>query len=68
MLQYMNTTAYTDLFRKYRSIIDYVEKNCETKIPTITRVNEIYDTLFIEKLKGKRLPSWSEKVLWKLEI
>ena len=62
MLQYMNTTAYTDLFTKYRSIIDYVEKNSGTKIRTITRINDIYDTLFIERLKGKRLTNWAEKV------
>ncbi|XP_037041769.1 prostatic acid phosphatase-like [Bradysia coprophila] len=63
MLQFMNTSAYTDLFTKYRSLINYVEINSGTKIRTITDINDIYDTLFVERLKGFRLPDWAEKVM-----
>ncbi|KAG4079654.1 hypothetical protein HA402_010434 [Bradysia odoriphaga] len=45
-----------------RSLINYVEINSGTKIRTITDINDIYDTLFIERLKGLRLPDWAEKL------
>lgn len=54
MLQYMNTTEYTDLFTKHKPLLDHLERNSGMKLDTITNIFMLYDALYIEKLKGKR--------------
>lgn len=65
MIEYENTTAYTELFKEYRSLIKYVEQKSGLKLRTLTDITNLYDTLFIEKLKNFRyclqtLDTWSE--------
>lgn len=57
MLQYMNTTAYTSFFTNYASLIKYAEEHSGLKLTTLTDITNLYDTLFIERLKGKWLVS-----------
>lgn len=52
MIQYLNTTAYTELFEKYRSLIRYMEINSGTTLSTYTDISTFYDVLMVEKLKG----------------
>ncbi|XP_031632798.1 lysosomal acid phosphatase-like [Contarinia nasturtii] len=63
MLQYMNTTAYTDLFTKHKTLISYLERNSGMKLSTITEIYLLYDALWVEKMEGKRLPDWAENVM-----
>lgn len=57
MLQYMNTTAYTNYFTNYTPLIKYAEEYSGLQLPTLTDITNLYDTLFIERLKGKWLVS-----------
>lgn len=54
MLEYMNSAEMRGLFKKYKSLIRYLEENSGKKLPSLTDINVLYDTLFIEQLKGKR--------------
>lgn len=63
MLQYMNGTEYKGFFERYSSLISYLEKYSGMKLPTITDLANLYDVLFIEQLKHKRLPLWAEQVM-----
>lgn len=54
MLQFMNTTTYTDLFMKYAPLFSYLEQNTGQSISTLLQIQSIKDTLFIEQLKCKR--------------
>lgn len=54
MVKYENTTAYSGLFEKNKSLIRYLEVNSGLKLRTITDINNLYDTLFIERLKQFR--------------
>lgn len=51
---YLNTTAYTGLFTKYAPVIKYAEKHSGLKLSTLTDITDLYDTFFVERLKGKR--------------
>lgn len=53
-LQFMNTSEYTDLFTKYAPLIRYCEVNSGAKLSTLTDITNLYDTLFVQRLKGKR--------------
>lgn len=53
MLKYLTDSAYPVTFEKYKSLISYLEKKSGTKLPTITSINNLYDTLLIEQLKGR---------------
>lgn len=53
MLQYLNTSSYTDLFTKYAPLIKYAEDNSGLELSTLTDITNLHDTLFIERLKGK---------------
>ena len=57
MLQFMNTSAYTDLLTKYAPLIKYAEEYSGLTLRTVTDITNLYDTLFIERLKGKRFVS-----------
>lgn len=50
----MNTSAYADLFIKYKSLIEYVELKSGAHLPTLTEITNVYDALFVQRLKGKR--------------
>lgn len=53
----MNTTAYTYFFTNYAPLIKYAEEHSGLKLATLTDITNLYDTLFIERLKGKWLVS-----------
>lgn len=54
MLQYMNTTEFKAVWKKHKPLIRYLEENAGKKLPSLTEINVLYDTLFIEQLKGRR--------------
>ena len=54
MSEYMNSAEIRGLFKKHSSLIQYLEVNSGKKLKTLTDINVLYDTLFIERLKGKR--------------
>lgn len=54
MVQYMNTTEYTELFTKHKTLIDHLAKNSGRKLDTITDIFMLYDALWIEKKKGNQ--------------
>lgn len=57
LYEYMNSPEIRGLFKKYKSLIRYLEENSGKKLPSLTDINVLYDTLFIEQLKGKRYVS-----------
>lgn len=63
MLKYMNTPEYKNVLKQHRSLIRYLEENTGMKLPTFTALNILYDILYIEQLKGKRIPKWAEEVM-----
>lgn len=54
MLQYMNGSEYTGVFKKYASFIKHLEAKAGLELATINDIYRLYDVLFIEKLKNKR--------------
>lgn len=57
MNNFINSTAYTDLFVKYEKLIKYLEKHSGisyTKEKTLNDIPFLYDTLSIEKTRGYR--------------
>lgn len=52
MFNYVNATVYNGLFNKYKPLISFAEEKSGMKLSTLTSINNLYDTLFIEKLKG----------------
>lgn len=54
MLQYMNGSEYKGWFKQYAELISFLEENAGMKLPTITIIFDLFDTLQIEKLNGKR--------------
>lgn len=53
MLEYMNTTAYTDYFTKYKSLYSYLEQHSGMELTTLTGMTLLYDALYVAQLKGK---------------
>lgn len=53
MLEYMNTTEYKSLFKNYRNQLKHLREMSGKKLETLTDICNLYDTLFIEQLKGK---------------
>lgn len=54
MLQYMNTTAYTDYFTKHKQLVSYLEKHSGMELNTLTGMILLYDALYVAQLKGKQ--------------
>lgn len=52
MFNYVNETVYNGLFKEYKSLISFAEEKSGTKLPTLTSINNLYDTLLIEQWKG----------------
>lgn len=52
--EYIKTGEYNEIFEKYRSIIQYLEKNIEKKFHAVADIYDLYDTLNIQKSKGKQ--------------
>lgn len=63
MLQFMNTSTYTDYFTEYRTLINYLEMKSGRKLSNLCDISILHDTLFIERLKGMRLPDWADKAM-----
>lgn len=40
MMEYKNTTAYTGLFQKHKSLIERIEQDSRLKLPTLTKIND----------------------------
>lgn len=55
MIDWLKTDVeYRGLFEKYRKLIEYLEKHSGKKLSTLVDINDLYDTLSIEQLKGMR--------------
>lgn len=54
MIEYLTKDEYVGLFKKYSSLIEYLEVNSGQKLRTLSEIYDIYDTLSIQKLKGKQ--------------
>lgn len=54
MKQYINSTAYTDLFVKHRELLKYLEKHSGKKLKSMIDIGLLYDTLSVEKARGYR--------------
>lgn len=54
MSNYLNKTNYKRLFKKHRSLFNYLEIHSGKKMATLKDLLLLYDTLTVERLKGKR--------------
>lgn len=54
MLKFENTSAYTELFEKYKPIIKYMEKHTGQKLHTIKDILYVIDSLDIEHSQRSR--------------
>lgn len=54
MIEYLKKEEYTGLFKKYGSLIQNLEVNSGKTLSTLVDINDLYDTLNIQKLTGKR--------------
>lgn len=54
MIDYLKTEEYQELIKKYQLLIEYLELSSGKKLPTLVDINDLYDTLSIERLKGMR--------------
>lgn len=52
LVEQINPKIYNGLFVKYKSLIQYLTKNSGVNIKTLTDINALYDTLFVEKSAG----------------
>lgn len=53
MLKFINGSVYKGIFTQYKPLIDHLRINTNSKLTTILQILLIYDTLYVEKLKGK---------------
>ncbi|XP_055307972.1 prostatic acid phosphatase-like [Sitodiplosis mosellana] len=63
MLEYLNSTEYKSLFKKYKNVIRYLEKMSGKQLRTLTDINNLYDTLLVEQMKGKCIPDWAVRAM-----
>lgn len=54
MIEYLAEHEYSSLFTKHSSLIQYLEVNSGQKLRTLSEIYDLYDTLTIQKLKGKQ--------------
>lgn len=54
MLQYMNGSEYKGWFEQFKELITFLELKSGMKLPTVTKIFDLYDILLVEKLSGKR--------------
>lgn len=54
MFNYVNETVYNGLFKEHKELISFVEQESGLKLTTLTAICNLYDTLLVEKLAGKR--------------
>lgn len=52
--RYMNEDRYKGIWRQNQQLIKYLEQQSGEKLETLTAIWKLYDTLSIERLKGKR--------------
>lgn len=67
MLQYMNTTAYTDYFTKHTQLYRYLEENSGMELNTLTAMILLYDALYVAQLKDKPWVLLCLKFVWTFE-
>ena len=48
------------LNKKYEWVYQYLTEHSGEVVENITKLDYIYDTLFIEKVYNKTLPDWTE--------
>lgn len=51
-----------DLYTDNRDMFEYISANTGINVTTITELDYIYDSLFIESIYNKSLPDWTAKV------
>ena len=51
-----------DLYTEHRDMFEYISTNTGLNVTTITELDYIYDSLFIESIYNKSLPDWTSKV------
>lgn len=54
MSDHLNRTNYKGLFKKHRKLLKYLETHSGAKIETLKDLLLLYDTIKLEKDKGKR--------------
>lgn len=54
MIQYTNSSEYKSYFEKNRALIKDLEEKTGERLDSLTKLNFLHDTFFIEKLRGKR--------------
>lgn len=52
MIEYQKTDAYKDLFRKYKSLINYLEDKSGKELPTMNEISLLRDGFLTEDAKG----------------
>lgn len=55
MIMYTNSSEYRSLFSKNSALLADLEEKTGASLNTLTKLDFLYDTLFVEKLKGLRL-------------
>lgn len=63
MIKYTNSSEYKSLFEKNNALIKDLEKKSGASLNTLTKLDFLYDTFFIEKLKGMSIPQWGERAM-----
>lgn len=59
---YFKSREVKGMLRRYHSLIRDLEKNTGKKISGLRDINHIHDTLYVEDLKGLRLPNELQKL------
>lgn len=54
MIKYTNSSVYKQLFVEHKELIKSLEEIAGEPLKSLTSINFVYDSLFIEKLKGLR--------------
>lgn len=60
--QYKSASEYRELNRRFKPLYEYLTQHSGKKIDSLTSVNNLYNTLFIENLYNLTLPKWTEQV------
>lgn len=57
MIKYTNSSEYKELFTNNSELIKHLEEIAGGQLKSLTSLNFVYDSLFIEKLKGMHMDS-----------
>ncbi|XP_031634016.1 prostatic acid phosphatase-like [Contarinia nasturtii] len=62
MRKHLQSLEYTTLMAKHKQLFDYLQENAGIQIHSLDDVDILYNTLWIEQLKEKSLPFWTDEV------